>query len=101
MSTTQSQQINSSRRFITPSLTLSAAALGVSVTHGAVVVSDFADVTDTGQRTAFVFDTLTGVVTQQTQTGALTRIDFMASYFHSKFGWSRAITPSRSLAKLL
>jgi hypothetical protein len=38
----------SARRFITPSLTLSAAALGVSAAHGAVVVSDFADVTVTG-----------------------------------------------------
>jgi hypothetical protein len=81
----------SASRFITPSLTLSAAALGVSVTHGAVVVSDFADVTDTGQRTPFEFKTLTGIVTPGTYSGALTRIDFMASYFHSKFGWSSAI----------
>jgi hypothetical protein len=80
----------SASRFITPSLTLSAAALGVSATHGAVVVSDFADLTDTGQRTRFEFDTFTGVATPG-YTGVLTSIDFMASYFHSKFGWSSAI----------
>jgi hypothetical protein len=81
----------SARRFITPSLTLSAAALGVSAAHGAVVVSDFADVTDTGQRTRFEFDTFTGVATPG-YTGVLTSIDFMASTYDSKFGsWSSAI----------
>ncbi len=55
-------QDKSARRFITPSLTLSAAALGVSATHGAVVVSDFADLTATGtyQKVYVRFDPTNG-----------------------------------------
>ena len=80
----------SARRFITPSLTLSAAALAVSAAHGAVVVTDFPDVTSTGASTSrgIAFNTSTGNVT--IQNSGLTRIDFVASYFHSKFGWTNA-----------
>jgi hypothetical protein len=81
----------SARRFITPSLTLSAAALGVSAAHGAVVVSDFADVTTTGgTRIGFAFNTSTGIVTPRVGSGD-TRIDFQSNFYFSKFGfWNGA-----------
>jgi hypothetical protein len=71
----------SARRFITPSLTLSAAALGVSAAHGAVVVSDFADVTTTGANNwqSVVFNTTTGSAFTATVSNSTTRIDFTAA----------------------
>ena len=71
----------SARRFITPSLTLSAAALGASAAHGAVVVSDFADVTTTGANNwlSVVFNTTTGSAFTATVSNSTTRIDFTAA----------------------
>ena len=74
---------NSSRRFISPTLTLSAMALGASAAHGSVVVTDFADVTTTGSYNwrAVVFNTTTGLAFTATSNPSTTRIDFTASGF--------------------
>ena len=72
---------NSSRRFISPTLTLSAMALGASAAHGSVVVTDFADVTSTGSYNwrAVVFNTTTGLAYTAISNSSTTRIDFAAS----------------------
>jgi len=87
----------SARRFITPSLTLSAAALGVSAAHGAVVVSDFADLTATGlyQEVHIRFDaTNGGIFAGAGQTGDVNAVSFQANAFFNfgKFGsgWTGA-----------
>ena len=88
----------SARRFITPSLTLSAAALGVSAAHGAVVVSDLSDATTTRQA-FYLFDTVTGSVTSSF-TGE-TRILFSTSAYNGKFWVDALVSGASSLSAIV
>lgn len=73
-------------------MTLSAAALGATAAHGAVVVTDFPDVTTTGRYNwvDLIFNTATGVANTAVMSQDQKAILFDANGYDSKFGWTGA-----------